>query len=248
MPDLRVELVAWTEFSTPFSVRNQGWENADADGADALAEFAGRACYQSWHRPNALTATNGGYLRHILDVQHLSVLEHGSATFYVTGVSRALTHELVRHRHLSYSQLSQRYVDASTVEFVEPPLLASDVDAHDAFVGVTDVTRELYGVIADRLGALLADEPNRTRRRKLTRQAARYVLPNATETKIVVTGNHRAWREFLLLRGTEHADVEIHDLALALLDELREVAPNCYQDLEVVVPDDGLPIIRRTDA
>ena len=82
----------------------------DADGGQALAEFAGRACYESWHKPNPATATNAGYLRHILEVGHLSVLEHGSVTLYLRGVSRSLTHELVRHRHLSFSQLSQRYV------------------------------------------------------------------------------------------------------------------------------------------
>ena len=75
----------------------------DADGGQALAEFAGRACYQSWNKPNPATATNAGYLRHILEVGHLSVLEHGTATFYLTGVSRSLTHELIRHRHFSYS-------------------------------------------------------------------------------------------------------------------------------------------------
>ena len=79
-----VRLIAWTHFEPPDDV---GW-STDADGGQALAEFAGRACYQSWHKPNPATATNAGYLAHILDVGHLSVLEHGTATFYLTGVSR----------------------------------------------------------------------------------------------------------------------------------------------------------------
>ena len=97
-----VRLIAWTQFEAPSDI---AWDT-DADGGQALAEFAGRACYESWHKPNPKTATNAGYLRHILEVGHLSVIEHATATFYITGVSRSLTHELIRHRHFSFSQLS----------------------------------------------------------------------------------------------------------------------------------------------
>src|SRR5437660_4736493 len=112
----KVELIAKTEFFPPAEVP---W-STDADGGEALAEFAGRACYQSWRKPNPATATNAGYIRHILEVGHLSVLEHGSVTFYLTGMSRSLTHELIRHRHFSYSQLSQRYVPERNAAVVEP--------------------------------------------------------------------------------------------------------------------------------
>src|SRR3954454_13546884 len=95
---LRVQAIAWTHFEAPPDV---AWDT-DAEGGEALAEFAGRACYQSWSKPNPSTSTNAGYLRHILEVGHLSVLEHGSVTFYLTGISRSLTHELIRHRHFSY--------------------------------------------------------------------------------------------------------------------------------------------------
>ena len=124
MPDivpLRVQLVAKTEFVAPDDVP---WGTV-ADGGQALAEFAGRACYQSWSKPNPRTATNAGYLRHILEVGHLSVLEHGSVSFYLTGVSRSLTHELIRHRHFSYSQLSQRYVPERNAAMVEPEVIAA---------------------------------------------------------------------------------------------------------------------------
>ncbi len=103
---LRVQLIAKTDFLAPPDVP---W-NTDADGGPALLEFAGRACYQSWSKPNPSTATNAAYLRHIIDVGHFSVLEHASVSFYITGISRSCTHELIRHRHFSYSQLSQRYV------------------------------------------------------------------------------------------------------------------------------------------
>src|SRR4030088_3043096 len=89
-----VVLIGKTEFFPPADVP---W-TTDAEGGTALAEFAGRACYQSWKKPNPSTATNAGYLRHILEVGHLSVLEHGSVTFYITGISRSLTHQLTPHR------------------------------------------------------------------------------------------------------------------------------------------------------
>ncbi len=91
MPEIvspRVQTIAWTHFEAPEDVP---WDT-DTDGGQALAEFAGRACYQSWKKPNPATATNAGYLHHILEVGHLSVLEHGSVTFYLTGISRSLTH------------------------------------------------------------------------------------------------------------------------------------------------------------
>src|SRR3712207_7304124 len=95
----RVQLVAKTEFLPPADVP---WET-DADGGQALAEFAGRACYQSWTKPNPATATNAGYLRHILEVGHLSVLEHGSGSMYLTGGSRLPTPELSPLPHFSYN-------------------------------------------------------------------------------------------------------------------------------------------------
>ena len=106
MVPLKVQMVAATTFNPPEDVP---W-STDADGGEALVEFAGRACYQSWDKPNPRTATNAGYLRHILEVGHLSLLEHANVTFYITGISRSCTHELIRHRHFSYSQLSQRFV------------------------------------------------------------------------------------------------------------------------------------------
>src|SRR5688572_24839488 len=91
--------------------------------ADQLAEFAGRACYESWERPNPATATNHGYLSNILDHKHYSVIEHAHFTLWITGVSRGLSHELVRHRHFSYSQRSQRYVDESDFAAVLHPAI-----------------------------------------------------------------------------------------------------------------------------
>src|SRR3954465_13830213 len=129
MVEPQVKLIAWTHFEPPAEVP---WDT-DAEGGQALAECAGRACYQSWGKPNPATATNAGYLRHILEVGHLSVLEHGSVSFYLSGVSRSLTPERVRPRHFSYSQLSQRYVPERDAAMVEPAVIAEDPELHARF-------------------------------------------------------------------------------------------------------------------
>ncbi len=309
MPGMRVRLIGWTHFEPPDDV---DW-STDAEGGQALAEFAGRACYQSWTKPNPATATNAGYLRHILDANHMSVLEHGTATVYVTGVSRSLTHELVRHRHLSYSQLSQRYVSERYAEMVEPDIIAADPGLHATFMRALNAAQEAYTKLADGLlrklqpkcphcagplareqdpagwwclvcqarpaypagahhpaladdcglvpddeqvyhcgvcgerwpcASAMEDPYNPTTIRKQARQAARAVLPNATETRIVVTGNYRAWRHFVTMRASEHADVEIRALAVACLGELNRIAPNVFGDFITYNLTDGTVAVR----
>lgn len=282
--DLGVHVLAWTTFDALLAHQLTGWrvdDDAVMDDGQALAEFAGRACYQSWAKPNPATATNAGYLEHILDVGHLSVLEHGTATMYFTGVSRSLTHELIRHRHFSYSQLSQRYVPEHDAAVVEPDIIASDPYLHGLF---EEATRHSIGTYAQLVHALerklqadtqrhqraplppsivvaevaartgsvdtccaacgeswpcRASQMTATARRKMARQAARAVLPNATETRIVVTGNYRAWRHFITMRATEHADVEIRELAVRCLGELHRVAPNVFADFTTFSLPDG---------
>ena len=223
MPEIvapQVKLIAWTHFESPDEVP---W-STDADGGQALAEFAGRACYQSWKKPNPATATNAGYLAHILEVNHLSVLEHGSVTFYLTGVSRSFTHELIRHRHFSYSQLSQRYVPERDAAMVEPDVIAEDPELHKKFVAAAEAGVQAYTELLEGLEQRFTDEPN------------------ATETRIVVTGNYRAWRHFIEMRATEHADVEIREVAIELLRQLQRVAPNVFADFTISTLDDGTEV------
>jgi thymidylate synthase (FAD) len=235
---LRVQVIARTDFAAPADVP---WET-DAEGGQALAEFAGRACYQSWTKPNPATATNEGYLRHILEVGHLSVLEHGTVSMYLSGVSRSVTHELIRHRHFSYSQLSQRYVPERDAAVVEPAVIAEDPELHERFLAATDAALAAYRELLDGLEKRFADVPNATLRRKQARQAARAVLPNAVETRIVVTGNYRAWRHFVAMRASEHADVEIRELAIACLRELQQVAPHLFDDFRISRLADGTEV------
>ena len=232
---LRVQLIAKTEFAAPPDVP---W-STDAEGGQALTEFAGRACYQSWSKPNPKTATNAAYLRHIIDVGHFSVLEHASVSFYITGVSRSCTHELIRHRHFSYSQLSQRFVPERDSQVVLPPGIEDDPELQRLFFAAVDASRDAYAALLAKLEAKFADEPNAVLRRKQARQAARAVLPNATETRIVVSGNYRAWRHFIAMRASEHADVEIRRLAIACLRQLADLAPAVFADFEISTLADG---------
>jgi thymidylate synthase (FAD) len=239
---LSVQVIAWTAFEAPADIAALPW-STDAEGGQALAEFAGRACYESWHKPNPATATNAGYLRHILEVGHLSVLEHANVTMYLRGVSRSLTHELIRHRHFSYSQLSQRYAPSGEADMVEPDVIAADPQLHARFVAATEASLAAYRELLAGLEDRFADSgAAATLRRKQARQAARSVLPNATETRIVVTGNYRTWRHFVGMRASEHADVEIRALAVACLRELQRIAPNVFADFEITALPDGTAV------
>jgi thymidylate synthase (FAD) len=231
-------LIGRTEFLPPDDVP---W-NTDATGGQALAEFAGRACYQSWSKPLPATATNAGYLDHILQVGHLSVLEHSTATFYITDISRSVTHELIRHRHFSFSQLSQRFLPATGPEVVEPQVIAADPALHDIFAAAAAQSADAYTALLSALESRAASAPDGTLARKQARQAARAVLPNATSTAIVVSGNYRAWRHFIGMRATEAADVDIRGLAVALLVELQALAPNVFADFRVSRLADGTAV------
>ena len=235
---LRVQIVAQTQFEAPPDL---GWES-DAEGGQALAEFAGRACYQAWDKPNPATATNAGYLRHILEVGHLAVLEHATVSMYVTGISRSLAQEFTRHRHFSFSQLSQRYVAPDAATFVEPGVIAEDPELHERFVAAADAALSAHQGLLEGLEQKFAGVPNATLRRKQALQAANSVLPTATETRLVVTGNYRAWRHFVAMRASEQADVELRRLALACLRELQRTAAHVFQDFRISVLADGTEV------
>jgi thymidylate synthase (FAD) len=212
------------------------WVTDTEVGGERLAEMAGRVCYMSYGKGRR---TNREFIEHIVEVGHGSVLEHAVWSFVITGVSRSFTHELIRHRHFSYSQLSQRYVDESESDFVEPDVIAADPELHAAWEKAVNAAREAYDLLVTGLQDKFTDVPEKTLRRKLARQAARSVLPNATETKIFVTGNARAIRHFVELRGSEHADVEIRKVAVDMLRIMQREAPSMFSDYELVPLADG---------
>lgn len=185
---------------------------------------AGQLCYLSFGEKRS--KDHRAYIKKILEQKHGSVLEHTVATVGLTGIDRAVTHELVRHRAgFAYSQVSQRYVD--TLRFVFP----AELDAKDDLVEwgqyISSCVKEY-----DRRLALMS-EGEGTKGRKERRQAARRALPNETEAPIIVTGNMRAWRHFLEVRGSEHADLAMRNCAIEVYNCLRPNFDDFLQDIRV---------------
>jgi thymidylate synthase (FAD) len=214
------------------------WQTDTEVAGEYLVEVAGRVCYMSFAKPRP--GGNHAYIDHILEVGHGSVLEHAVWNFLFTGISRTLTHELIRHRAgFGYSQLSQRYVDESVAEYVVPDVIDDHPELRQIWLEAVAQSHEAYMKLTEKLQAVYKDEPDRTLRRKLARQAARSVLPNATETKIFVTANARALRHFIELRGSRHAETEIRKLAIMVLRVMQKEAPNLFSDYELVPLPDG---------
>jgi thymidylate synthase (FAD) len=230
-----ISVLSRPAFTEPAHLRVE-WLGDASDG-ERLAEYAGRLCYMSQRNP-AKRATKE-YLENIKKQGHGSVLEHVNYSLLLEGISRSLTHELVRHRAgFAYSQLSQRYVDETEARFVMPPAIIGDdaleaewktqmETAQQTYVSLVGHLMERYGWVADKV-----------HRRKMAREAARGVLPNSTETKIVVTGNVRAWRTMLELRSSEGAELEIRRLAVMLIRVLQQEAPAFFSDFDVYTAED----------
>ncbi len=223
----QVVLLAYTRFNP--SVLRGAYDDrlpedfAEDAGPDELHEFAGRCCYLSFDRPNPATFLTEDYLqKSIINNDHTSVLEHASFTFYVTGVSRSLLLELERHRHLSFSVVSQRYVDPRKdgMSYVVPP--AADADTILSMEKGWEAAIERY----DDTFIALRDEGKSL---KEAREAARAHLPNSAETRFVVTGNIRAWRHIIAMRTADGADKEICRFAEMIERELKWVAPYSMQ-------------------
>jgi thymidylate synthase (FAD) len=230
-----ISILARPAFAAPAHLP-VNWLGESTDG-ERLAEFAGRLCYMS--QKNPANRNTRDYLENIKKQGHGSVLEHANYSLLIEGISRSLTHELVRHRAgFAYSQLSQRYVDESQAAFVVPPAILADEAlvaqwkaqmemAQAAYISLVEKLMERYGWVQDKV-----------HRRKMAREAARGVLPNSTETKIVVTANARGWRTMLELRSSEGAEFEIRRMAVAVLRLLQVEAPAFFSDFEVYTAED----------
>jgi len=218
------------------------WETDAEVGGEQLVEAGGRICYMSFGKGRK---TNREYIGNLVGMKHGSVLEHATWDFIITGVSRSFSHELVRHRAgWGYSQLSQRYVDESTANFVEPEIIAKDERMHALWLDAVRTAHQAYLDLVEGLMEAMPDIENKTERRKRVREAARSVLPNATETMIFCSANARALRHFIELRGAEGAEAEIRRVALKLLRLLQEEAPTLFGDYEIVRLEDGTEVAR----
>jgi thymidylate synthase (FAD) len=220
------------------------WTTDTENGSELISEMAGRVCYMSFGDKQG-RRSNHDYLTNLIRMAHGSVLEHAVWNFIVVGVSRSFTHELIRHRAgWAYSQLSQRYVDESTADFVEPAIIAADPELHAIWLQAVEQSHRAYTALADGLAVRIErDYPDLKGRdkRKKAREAARSVLPNATETKVFFSANARALRHFIEYRGAPDAEPEIRRVAIRLLEIMRDEAPSIFGDYEVHQGADGAP-------
>ncbi len=187
-----------------------GTDNTEAAGTESLLEHAGRVCYRSERRGDPEQ-----FLRARLREGHESIVEHASATFEISGISRACSHQLVRHRLASYSQESQRYVAMDHPAFVVPDAIADDPQAL---------------AVWENFAAQVASTYQQLRELGVPKEDARFVLPNATATRIVTTMNFRELLHFFSLRITPEAQWEIRQVAIRMLECLVPYAPTIFGD------------------
>lgn len=185
--------------------------------AEEIIEKAGRTAYLSFDKISVDSA--GKFVRMLIERGHDSVIEHASATFRISGVSRTMTHQLVRHRLASYTQQSQRVVNEGDLKkFTIPPSIL-----------MNDLTRTKFSIIMDNA----FNTYDFLIRHGINKEDARFVLPNACQTEIVVTCNLRNWRHIIKMRGNRHAQWEFRMVVRAILKILQEECPNIFYDLTV---------------
>jgi thymidylate synthase (FAD) len=182
--------------------------------AAKVIEEAGRTCYLSFDKVSDESAKK--FIRMIIKSGHHSVLEHASATFRIKGGSRAFTHQIVRHRLASFSQQSQRYVEETDFRYVTPPAIAQNPQALEIYKKLMNHSQEAY----TKLKAI-----------GMRKEDARYVLPNAAVSEIVVSANFREWRHLLGLRKEKAAQWEIREICSEMLRQLAEEVPIVFEDM-----------------
>lgn len=184
--------------------------------AEDVIEQAARTCYLSYDK--ATDNSKEKMIKMLINSDHTSVLEHSYATFRVDGASRSFTHQIVRHRLASFSQQSQRYVDESNFHYVIPPSIQENPDALKLFESTMKTIEESY---------------IKLREMNIKKEDARFLLPNAIESIIVISANFREWRHIFELRCSMHAQWEIRQVALEMLKILKEKAPHTFGDFEL---------------
>jgi thymidylate synthase (FAD) len=211
-----------------------------------LCKTAGQVCYGSFGPRRTRNENADAYFDRLTSAGHGSVLEHSNFSFLLYGMSRSVTHELVRHRAgVAFSQISQRYVSGTVLRFVERPEYQEDEELHRLFEERADRAAAEYEAMAERLlgrqegGASMLTADYKTDARKKVQQTARSLLPNETEAPMVFTGNVRALRHIIEMRADAHAESEIRNLALRLFLCLRTADPILFGDYELGELPDG---------
>ncbi len=217
-----------------------------ATEAEEIVEAAGRICYMSFGDKQSPRRTSE-YVTRLILMGHESVLEHVSWSFVIAGISRALSHQLVRHRAgFSFSQLSQQYHDESEARFLMPSKVRRNAKAAEAWEQAVAAAREAYRKVLE----VLEDqdrgsygETDRKEVQRANRSAARSVLPNATETIVFMAANARALRHFFAVRGEIVGDEEMRILTSELLRRVQQEAPSLFSDFVISTLADGSPIV-----
>jgi thymidylate synthase (FAD) len=211
-----------------------------------LCKTAGQLCYASFGPRRTTNENAAAYFERLTSAGHGSVLEHSSFSFLLYGISRSVTHELVRHRAgVGISQVSQRYVSGNVLRFVERPEYVNDPELHTLFEERADRAAAEYAAMAERLlerqegGASMLSADQKTDARKKVQQTSRSLLPNETEAPMVFSGNVRALRHIVEMRADAHAESEIRSLALRIFLCLREADPILFGDYEIGSLPDG---------
>ena len=209
--------------------------------AERLIATAAKLCYSSSDIESLRDGLSDdkveSFIDMIVSIGHESVVEHVSFTFGIEGISRACSHQLVRHRIASYSQKSQRYVSENGFEFITPPAVAEIPEAKSEYdriiAGITEGYEKLAGLLTDKhtaefIAQGLDEKTARSKASKLANEDARFILPNACETKIVVTMNVRSLFNFFRHRCCNRAQWEIRAVANEMLRQCMEVAPHIF--------------------
>jgi len=185
-----------------------------SEDPERLIELCARVSYRSYER--ITPESHIDFIRKRIQMGDESVLEHATATFRISGVSRALTHQLVRHRLASYTQESQRVVDQGEFGYVIPHTISAHKEAKEIFEETMKQIRSNY---------------KRLREMGIPKEDARYILPNAVSTEIFVTANLREWRHILKMRLEKSAQWEIRELSQRILRILKREAPTVFEDI-----------------
>jgi thymidylate synthase (FAD) len=211
-----------------------------------LCKTAGQVCYASFGPRRTTNENAAAYFERLTSAGHGSVLEHANFSFLLYGISRSVTHELVRHRAgVGVSQISQRYVAGSVLRFVERPEYQDDEELHRLFEERADRAAAEYAAMADRLlerqesGHSMLSADYKTDARKKVQQTARSLLPNETEAPMVFTGNVRALRHIVEMRADAHAESEIRNLAVRIFLCLVTADPILFGDYRIGELPDG---------
>ncbi len=227
---------------------------AHTPDAEQVVAMAAKLCYSASDiehiRDGLDEEKTSSFIKMLASLGHGSPVEHATFTFGIEGISRACSHQLVRHRIASYSQQSQRYVDGTKFEFVTPPEIEKNEKAYEAYKRVIDMQSDAYRDIRDALVAgyikdAVGDKyegtdaeiiekfkaENKTLCASFIKKAnedARFVLPNACTTKIICTFNTRSLENFFAHRCCNRAQWEIREVAEQMLLECLKVAPNLF--------------------